>query len=123
MMELRYKLFFKAISNETRFQIIQLLREGPINVNEISRKLKFEQSRVSHNLKCLENCGFVLFKRQGKKKVYLLDKEFIIPILENMDKHLERYNERLSRCGVLKDQKYGDTDQASNLEKIETTKT
>lgn len=123
MMELRYKLFFKAISNETRFQIIQLLREGPINVNEISRKLKFEQSRVSHNLKCLENCGFVLFKRQGKYKVYLLDKEFIIPILENMDKHLERYNERLSVCGVLKDQKYDDTDQASNLEKIETTKT
>ncbi len=114
MMELRYKLFFKAISNETRFQIIKLLRDGPGNVNEICRKLKFEQSRVSHNLKCLENCGFVLFEWQGKNKVYSLDKEFIIPILKNIDKHFEKYNERLIRCGVLANEEYSNKEEADN---------
>ena len=57
-----YEMFFKALSNRTRLEIIQFLKEGPKTVNEICDKLKFEQSRVSHNLKRLEHCGFVSCK-------------------------------------------------------------
>lgn len=100
-----YKLFFKALSNRTRFKIVQLLREGPLDVKSISEQLDFEQSRVSHNLKCLKNCGFVVTQRSGKNKVYSLDKEHIIPILNEIDRHIEKYEERLRRCGVLKGEK------------------
>jgi DNA-binding transcriptional ArsR family regulator len=102
MKELSYKLFFKAFSNKTRFEIIKALREKPRSVTDICKKLKFEQSRVSHNLKCLESCGFVSSKWNGKNKIYSLDKKHIIPILKNIDKHLETYNKRLKSCGVLK---------------------
>ena len=102
MTELSYKLFFKAFSNKTRFEIIKLLRKGSKNVSEICKELGFEQSRVSHNLKCLEACGFISFKWVGKNKVYSLDKKHIIPILNNIDKHIERYGRRLECCGVLK---------------------
>lgn len=98
-----YKLFFKALSNKTRFEIIQLLRKEPLDVTSISKRLGFEQSRVSHNLKCLENCGFVVARRRGKNKVYFLDKEHIIPILNEIDKHIEKYEKRLKSCGVLKE--------------------
>lgn len=102
MKEIPYRLFFKAFSNKTRFEIVKLLRKGPKSVTEICKELKFEQSRVSHNLKCLEACGFVSSKWNAKNKVYELDKKHIIPILINIDKHIERYNKRLESCGVLK---------------------
>ncbi|MFQ6083865.1 MAG: ArsR/SmtB family transcription factor [Candidatus Aminicenantia bacterium] len=101
MDELSYKLFFKAISNKTRFEIIKLLRKGPKCVSDICQELGFEQSRVSHNLKCLENCGFVNSRYEGKNKIYSLDKETILPILTAINKHLEKYSERLKICGIL----------------------
>ena len=107
MKELSYRLFFKAFSNKTRFEIIKLLRKGPKSVIEICRELKFEQSRVSHNLKCLEACGFVDARLYGKNKVYLLDKKHIKPILNNIDKYIEKYSKRLKSCGVLKNKSCG----------------
>ena len=102
MIELSYKLFFKAFSNKTRFEIIKLLRKGPKHVSDICEELGFEQSRVSHNLKCLVDCGFVNNKWNKKNKIYSLDKKHILPILKNIDKHIKFYNERLKACGVLK---------------------
>ena len=98
-----YKLFFKALSNKTRFEIVQLLRKGPLDVTSISSELGFEQSRVSHNLKCLEDCGFVSANRNKKNKVYSLDEEHIMPLLDEVEKHIEKYEERLKSCGVLKE--------------------
>jgi len=98
-----YRLFFKAFSNKTRFEIIRLLRQGPKNVTQICRESGFEQSRVSHNLKCLENCGFLTSSWNGKNNVYALDMEHIIPILKDIDRHIERYDKRLSSCMVLKE--------------------
>ena len=69
MKNILYKLFFKAFSNKTRFDIINLLRKGPKHVSDICKELNFEQSRVSHNLKCLEDCGFVNSKWNGKNKI------------------------------------------------------
>ena len=88
MKETSYNLFFKAFSNNTRFEIVKLLKKKPMSVSEIVEKTGFEQSRVSHNLKCLENCGFVVIKKNGKERIYELDKEHIIPILNEINKHL-----------------------------------
>lgn len=102
MIELSYKLFFKAFSNETRFEIIKLLRKGPKYVSDICKELGFEQSRVSHNLKCLVDCGFVNAQRNGKNIVYSLDKKHIKPLLKNIDNHIKHYNKRLETCGIIK---------------------
>ena len=102
MIEFSYKLFFKAFSNKTRFEIIKLLRKGPKNVSEICKELGFEQSRVSHNLRCLVDCGFVNNNYNGKNKVYSLDKKHILPILKKIGEHIKDYNERLKVCGVLR---------------------
>jgi DNA-binding transcriptional ArsR family regulator len=95
-----YREFFKALSNETRFAIVHLLRSGPHHVSEIVDKLGVEQSRVSHNLACLLNCGFVLWEWQGKNKVYRLNPD-LSPVLAGIEKHLARYAPALESCGVL----------------------
>jgi len=103
MNEDSYKMFFRALSNGTRFGIIRLLkRKGPRSVTMICRELGFEQSRVSHNLRSLVACGFVHSEWKGKNKVYSLDEKHIVPMLENIDRHIARYGKRLEECNVLR---------------------
>ncbi|MBI2140831.1 helix-turn-helix transcriptional regulator [Candidatus Woesearchaeota archaeon] len=86
MNELSYKLFFKAISNKTRFEIVT--------------RLGLEQSRVSHNLKCLVDCGFVNGRYKGKSRIYSLTPE-VVDILNAINRHLDKYHAHLKSCGAL----------------------
>jgi DNA-binding transcriptional ArsR family regulator len=80
---------------------VQLLRTGEYHVGEIAEKLKYQQSRVSHNLACLLNCGFVFSEWRGKNKVYRLNPD-IVPILTGIEKHLVRYTPALDSCRALR---------------------
>src|SRR3972149_8794060 len=95
-----YREFFRAIAHPTRFAIVQLLRQGPRNVTELYQQLGFEQSRVSHNLGCLSQCGFVRWQWQGKNKVYSLSPG-IRGLLKAMDRHLQQYARELEACPGL----------------------
>jgi len=97
-----HRLFFKAFSNKTRLEIINLLRKKSLTVMEMCSKTGFEQSRVSHNLKCLEDCGFVIVSRVGNYRKYSLDEETIVPIVKLFEKHMKKYEKRLRCCNVLK---------------------
>ena len=92
-----YKLFIKAFSNETRLRIIDLLKSSPRSVSEICKELNFEQSRVSHNLRCLTDCGFVHAKQNGKSRLYSLDKKTILPMIKLIDDHIKSYDEHLKK--------------------------
>lgn len=93
-----YEKFFKTFSNKTRYEIIRLLIKGPKSVNQISKALKFEQSRVSHNLKRLEGCGFVICECKGKERIYSVDRKYVLPIINHVDKYIHKYNKRLKDC-------------------------
>jgi|TARA_Y100000034_G_scaffold135022_1_gene205366 ArsR family transcriptional regulator len=97
-----YEKFFKTLSNETRFQIIKLLMKGPKSVMEISHSLNFEQSRVSHNLRRLECCGFINLKSKGKQRIYSIDQTHMKPIMLKIDKYIGKYNKRLKECHDMK---------------------
>ncbi|MFH1403954.1 MAG: metalloregulator ArsR/SmtB family transcription factor [Candidatus Altiarchaeota archaeon] len=101
MNELSYKLFFKAFSNTTRFTIIHLLRNKPMNVSEICEKTGFEQSRISHNLRYLHAWGFVNCEKDGRNRIYRLDGKYLLPIIDHMEKYMEEYEEKLKTCGIL----------------------
>jgi DNA-binding transcriptional ArsR family regulator len=98
-----YREFFRALANQTRFSIVQLLREKPHYVNEIAEELNLEQSRVSHNLACLLNCGFVESEWAGKNKVYRLSSD-LLPILGGIDKHIVKFAPALDSCQVLENE-------------------
>jgi ArsR family transcriptional regulator len=102
MKELSYKLFFKALANKTRFEIVRVLRRGPKSVKDLVKATGFEQSRISHNLKCLVGCGFVENNRDGRQVIYSLNEETIKPLLELIDKHIRKYEKHLRKCGIIK---------------------
>lgn len=98
-----YRLFIRAMSNITRFEIVNLLKtDGPKTVTEIYESLGFKQSRVSRNLKCLLDCGFVEIEKNGKERLYSLNKDTVAPLIDIIDKHVSQYENHLKLCGVLK---------------------
>ncbi len=97
-----YKIFFGTLVSESRLKIINLLREGEKNVSEITKKLKMDQTAVSHDLQRLKQCGFVEVKIKGKYRYYSLNKKTIIPLMDLIDKHMSQF------CvHILRDEKGG----------------
>ena len=73
---------FEVLGNPLRIKIIQLLRKRQLSVGQLVRETGEEQSKVSHSLAALKKCKFVETKRQGKKIVYSLRKQFMQKINE-----------------------------------------
>lgn len=82
-----YHIFFTNLSNKLKINIIQSLRKKEKSVGEIVDGLKVEQSKVSHALASLRCCSIVKSKQKGKQRIYYLNKETIIPILNLIDRH------------------------------------
>lgn len=57
--------YFKALSDETRLRLLNLLSHHELNVNEIVSVMGMGQSRISRHLKILSDCGLVEFRRDG----------------------------------------------------------
>jgi len=62
-----------------------------MNVSEIADVLKQEQSMISHNLKPLIRCGFVLVERQWKERIYTLNEKIMKPVFQLIDQHTGTY--------------------------------
>src|SRR5207249_10144088 len=91
-------LLFNALSNEYRVNILNLLRNGPKNVGQISEALKIEQTMASHNLRCLAFCVLVTSQRVGKTIEYCLNQETVEPILRLANMHIANYALILRIC-------------------------
>jgi len=87
-----YHIFFSKLANPLKTSILELLKEkGPLSVNEISTQLKIEQSKLSHALAPLRKCNIVQTTKQGKNRLYNLNKNTILPLLKLVDKHEQKY--------------------------------
>ena len=86
-----YHIFFTNLANPLKIEIISALKEKGSSVGELSEKLKVEQSKISHALALLKKCKIVRMEQNGKKRIYSLNKETIIPMLKLIDKHSKSF--------------------------------
>lgn len=82
-----YHIFFRNLANPVKIAIISSLKQREKSVNELSDKLRIEQSKLSHALSSLNNCNIVNARQDGKKRIYSLNKNTILPMLKLIDKH------------------------------------
>ena len=66
---------FKALGDETRIRILNLLLRHELNVNELVHILEMGQSRISRHLKILSDCGLVSSRRDGLWVFYAAETE------------------------------------------------
>jgi ArsR family transcriptional regulator len=65
----------KALSDETRLRILNLLLERECCVCEVMQALDISQSRASRNLTALYDAGFLKLRKDGLWSLYSIDKE------------------------------------------------
>ena len=61
----------KILSDNTRFKILELLRERPMTINELTAVLRKDRTTIYRHIKSLEKAGFVEeVDQEGNEKIY-----------------------------------------------------
>lgn len=66
---------FKALSDETRLRILNLLLERECCVCEVMQALDISQTRASRNLGILYDAGFLTLRKDGLWSLYSVDRD------------------------------------------------
>lgn len=66
----------KALGEENRIRIVQMLLEKERSVNEISEELGVTQYNVSKHLRVLREAGLLETKKNGQQRLYSLAEDF-----------------------------------------------
>jgi DNA-binding transcriptional ArsR family regulator len=70
-----YAEIFKALADETRVKIMQMLNTRPRAVNEIVDFFSVSQPTISRHLMVLRQAGLVTAKRRGQQVIYAIKEE------------------------------------------------
>ena len=73
-----------------KFQLLYLLIQHSMSVSEISMKLNWEQSGVSHQLQLLRKYNLVQQLREGKTVIYHLEDPQVMTLIADVLSHAEK---------------------------------
>jgi len=79
---------FRALSDPTRREILELLRSGPRTSGEIADKFSTSWATISRHLSVLKDAGLILAERNGQHVVYELNTTVFQEVVENLIKWL-----------------------------------
>jgi len=77
----------RALAEPNRFQIVELLRDGPRPVGDMVNRLGLRQPQVSKHLRVLSDAGLVDVRVDAQRRIYALRPA----PLQELEAWLERY--------------------------------
>jgi ArsR family transcriptional regulator len=86
---MKINLILKALSDRTRFKIVELLLKRNYCVRALSRKIGISESAVSQHIKLLREAGLL----SGKKRGYFMHYEVNRELLHELSKGIEQLAE------------------------------
>ena len=72
---------FKALADEQRRRILQLLRGGERPAGALADALDLRPATVSHHLGQLRGAGLVRVRREGQQRIYALNTSVVEEVL------------------------------------------
>jgi ArsR family transcriptional regulator len=95
-------LQLKALADETRMRIIQLLASGRLCACDLQASFDISQPTLSYHLKLLSDSGLVDTKREGRWSHYSLNRSHMASLIEFMTESASADNgiepKQRSRC-------------------------
>jgi ArsR family transcriptional regulator len=67
--------FCKALADETRQAILQMLLEGEKCVSDLTESFSMSQPTISHHLSILKSLGLVSSRKEGKHVYYDINRD------------------------------------------------
>jgi DNA-binding transcriptional ArsR family regulator len=77
----------QALAEPNRFQIVELLRDGPRSVGDMVHRLGLRQPQVSKHLRVLSDAGLVDVRVDAQRRIYALRPA----PLKELEAWIERY--------------------------------
>lgn len=74
--------FFKSLAHPLRIRILDALRDGEVGVNELSNRLRVEQSTLSQQLAVLRGRSIVVGRKEGNGVFYSVRDPAIFALLD-----------------------------------------
>jgi len=73
---------FHALSDNTRLEIVDMLRDGERCVCELQDELRAAQSRLSFHLRVLKDAGLVTDRKEGRWVYYAVDPDALAELTD-----------------------------------------
>ena len=70
--------FCKALADETRQQILQMLLQGEMCVSDVVDAFDTSQPTISHHLSILKRVGLVTSRKEGKQVYYAINHDNVV---------------------------------------------
>ena len=75
-------LLFKALNDETRRKIVELLKERDMNAGEIADKFNISKPSISHHLDILKRSDLVSGEKKGQFITYSINTTILEDVLQ-----------------------------------------
>lgn len=92
--------FFKALSDQTRREILKLLERHPHSVGEIVDNFQLSQPTISRHLSVLREAGLVFDQRRGQHVIYRLNAAALTDSILRFFNEFRHSRQGLDRLGV-----------------------
>ena len=96
---------FQTLADPTRRRIVEALREGERQVNDIVERAGIHQSGVSRHLRILHEAGFVSARPVGQRRLYSLRPEPFRQLDQWLAQYRGLWEARLDRLGDALEEK------------------
>jgi DNA-binding transcriptional ArsR family regulator len=73
---------FKALNDETRREILELLRQKEMTAGDIAEQFNISKPSISHHLDILKQADLVSSNKQGQFVIYTLNTTIVDDILK-----------------------------------------
>jgi DNA-binding transcriptional ArsR family regulator len=84
---------YQAIADPTRREIINIIADGPHNINSIAERFDISQQAISLHVKILVDCGLVVMQQRGRERFC----EAHLDQLSEVSLWIERYRRHWER--------------------------
>src|SRR5438067_6065628 len=91
---------FQTLADPTRRRIVEALRSGERQVNDLVGRAGVHQSGVSRHLRLLHEAGFVAVRPEGQRRLYSLRPEPFRELEKWLAQYRSLWEARLDRLGA-----------------------
>jgi DNA-binding transcriptional ArsR family regulator len=93
-----------ALAEPNRFRIVELLRSGPLPVNDIGQCLELNQPQVSKHLRVLKEAGLVDVQPRAQQRVYELRGQPLRELHDWLERYRQLWDARFEEMDELLDE-------------------
>src|SRR5215813_14469774 len=98
---------FQTLADPTRRRIVETLRHGEQQVNDLVVRAGVHQSGVSRHLRILQESGFVTMRPDGQRRLYSLRPEPFLQLDGWLADYRRTWDSRLDRFGAALERRQG----------------